>query len=706
MKNRSSDQVAVLLALHDVAAVLDEHAGHRVDDAGPVGADEREDVRRRPTGGHLGHGAVTGELYSRAHRCVNRDTYCHTQHKVRYRQRMSQRLPAGGRPVGRPGADASWASWRGWARPGSRRSPRELGVHKSTAFRLVATLESHGMVEQNEDRGKYRLGVGVLRLAGATTARLDVVQEARPICRKLAADSGETVNIAVLSDRSALYLDQVAGQSALQSHNWVGQHIPLHATSNGKVLLSGLSSRRGRQPAAAAAVVHRGDRHHQGEAAPRAGRGARAGLRRRGRRARDRADRDRGADPQRARRRDRLAERLRADVPARRGSGSRSWSPVVLDAADEVSRRLGHGSAVESLTGSARPSRNCCCVQHIELRHAQLNRTDRTHACRSCTSRDGGRALVGASAARSAARRTASLVAEVDEAGPEDTHAAIARRPRGLRRRAPGPAGSALERGALLHRVADLLSRDKAEVARAESLDTGKRLVESEYDVDDVVGVFRHYGNVAAEDAGRIVDTGQPDVRQPRRARADRRLRPDHAVELPAAADRLEGRALPRRGQHVRAQAQRADPAHRDPADGPARGGRRARRASANLVLGAGPAPAHRSARTRASTWCRSPAAWRPASGSWPRRPRTVKKVALELGGKNPNVVFADADLDDRARLRADRGLPALRAGLLGRRPAGRRGVASTTSSSTSWSRGPSGSGSAGRSTTTPRPGR
>ena len=117
----------------------------------------------------------------------------------------------------------------------------ELGVHKSTAFRLVATLEQHGMVEQNEERGKYRLGFGVLRLAGATTARLDVVQEARPVCRQLAADSGETVNIAVLSDRSALYLDQVAGQSALQSHNWVGQHIPLHATSNGKVLLSGLS---------------------------------------------------------------------------------------------------------------------------------------------------------------------------------------------------------------------------------------------------------------------------------------------------------------------------------------------------------------------------------------------------------------------------------------------------------------------------------
>ena len=118
----------------------------------------------------------------------------------------------------------------------------DLGVHKSTAFRLLATLEAHRLVEQDGERGRYRLGVGNLRLAGATTARLDLVQEARPVCRQLAADTGETVNITVRAETSALYLDQVAGQSALQSHNWVGQHIPLHATSNGKVLLSGLSS--------------------------------------------------------------------------------------------------------------------------------------------------------------------------------------------------------------------------------------------------------------------------------------------------------------------------------------------------------------------------------------------------------------------------------------------------------------------------------
>lgn len=115
-----------------------------------------------------------------------------------------------------------------------------LEVHKSTAFRLVATLEQHGLVEQVEGRGKYRLGVGLLRLAGATSARLDVVQEARPLCKQLATATGETVNLATLSGGSALYLDQVAGPSALQPHNWVGQHIPLHATSNGKVLMAWL----------------------------------------------------------------------------------------------------------------------------------------------------------------------------------------------------------------------------------------------------------------------------------------------------------------------------------------------------------------------------------------------------------------------------------------------------------------------------------
>jgi DNA-binding IclR family transcriptional regulator len=114
----------------------------------------------------------------------------------------------------------------------------ELGVHKSTAFRLIAVLESRGFVEQLADRGKYRLGFGVVRLAGAAAAQLDIAQEGRRICEALAADVEETVNIAILDSDRAVNVSQVRGPAALSTHNWVGQGTPLHATSSGKVLLA------------------------------------------------------------------------------------------------------------------------------------------------------------------------------------------------------------------------------------------------------------------------------------------------------------------------------------------------------------------------------------------------------------------------------------------------------------------------------------
>src|SRR5215472_6823522 len=115
---------------------------------------------------------------------------------------------------------------------------RELGVHKSTASRLLAALDRRELVTQDAARGKFRLGVGLVRLAGVASRGLDLTRESRPVCRALAHEVGETVNLAILSGRDALYLDQVAGPAALSPHNWAGQRIPLHATSDGKVLLA------------------------------------------------------------------------------------------------------------------------------------------------------------------------------------------------------------------------------------------------------------------------------------------------------------------------------------------------------------------------------------------------------------------------------------------------------------------------------------
>ncbi|MET9580395.1 IclR family transcriptional regulator [Streptomyces sp. DT199] len=116
----------------------------------------------------------------------------------------------------------------------------ELDVHKSTAFRLLGVLENRGLVAQAQDRGKYYLGAGVLRLAGAAAVRLDVSQEGVPVCRELADELGETVNIAVLDDDAAVNIMQARGTASVTAQNWLGRRTPLHATASGKVLLAHL----------------------------------------------------------------------------------------------------------------------------------------------------------------------------------------------------------------------------------------------------------------------------------------------------------------------------------------------------------------------------------------------------------------------------------------------------------------------------------
>lgn len=118
----------------------------------------------------------------------------------------------------------------------------ELGVHKSTAFRLLGALEAHELVEQTEERGKYRLGFGLVRLAGGVAGRLDLAQQSRPVTDSLAAELGETVNVAVLQEQYVVNVDQAFGGAALAVHNWVGKLTPLHATSSGKILLAALDA--------------------------------------------------------------------------------------------------------------------------------------------------------------------------------------------------------------------------------------------------------------------------------------------------------------------------------------------------------------------------------------------------------------------------------------------------------------------------------
>jgi len=120
----------------------------------------------------------------------------------------------------------------------------EIDVHKSTAFRLLGALEDRGLVEQATDRGKYRLGFGLIPLAGAVTDNLDVTRQGREVCHALAAELGETVNVALLQEHHAVNVDEARGPSTIGTHNWIGRLTPLHCTSSGKILLAHLDPPR------------------------------------------------------------------------------------------------------------------------------------------------------------------------------------------------------------------------------------------------------------------------------------------------------------------------------------------------------------------------------------------------------------------------------------------------------------------------------
>ncbi|MCD4532963.1 aldehyde dehydrogenase family protein [Nocardioides sp. cx-169] len=237
-----------------------------------------------------------------------------------------------------------------------------------------------------------------------------------------------------------------------------------------------------------------------------------------------------------------------------------------------------------------------------------------------------------------------TLVAEVDEAGPEDTADAIAAAHRAFQE-GPWRDTSARERGDLLLRLADLLERDTDAVARMESLDTGKRLVESAYDVADVVSVFRHYGRVADDDPGRVVDTGNPGVvsrivHEPIGVcglvtpwnypllQTSWKVAPCLAAGNTFVLKPSE--LTPHSAVHLMRLLEEAGL--------PAGVG--------NLVLGAGREAGALLAEDPRVDLVSFTGSLATGKGLMAAAAGTVKKVALELGGKNPNIVFADADLE------------------------------------------------------------
>ena len=129
----------------------------------------------------------------------------------------------------------------------ARRAPLTLqelstasGYPKSTVHALLSTLRDHAMVEQRPD-GKYALGIRLFECGCAVSATWDITRSARPHLEQLAAETGVSAFLSVLDGGSVLSFDQCPGSAGMLVVPEVGYRLPLHATSQGKLLLSQFS---------------------------------------------------------------------------------------------------------------------------------------------------------------------------------------------------------------------------------------------------------------------------------------------------------------------------------------------------------------------------------------------------------------------------------------------------------------------------------
>lgn len=110
------------------------------------------------------------------------------------------------------------------------------GLNRATAWRLLSTLETHGLVVSDRASGRWSLGPGLVDIARSAGSDV-VLRDVHEVLESVAHQTGETAALAVVRQGSLTYVDEVY-PTAIISASWSGKPVSLHATSTGKVLLA------------------------------------------------------------------------------------------------------------------------------------------------------------------------------------------------------------------------------------------------------------------------------------------------------------------------------------------------------------------------------------------------------------------------------------------------------------------------------------
>lgn len=115
---------------------------------------------------------------------------------------------------------------------------QQMKLHKSTVHGLLRTLAHHGYITQNEENGKYKLGLKFIEKSELVLSSLDLRRIVHGQLQKLAAKFGETAHLVILEGGEAIYIDKVEGDSAIGMYSRLGKRAPIYCTAVGKVLVS------------------------------------------------------------------------------------------------------------------------------------------------------------------------------------------------------------------------------------------------------------------------------------------------------------------------------------------------------------------------------------------------------------------------------------------------------------------------------------
>lgn len=117
----------------------------------------------------------------------------------------------------------------------------QVDLPKSTVARLLSALESEGAVTQDEMGGEYRLGDGLLDIAGAAQPGRNLVATVRPFLLELSEEMGEAAGLGIMQGRDVYYLDHAEPDADVMVRDWTGEVLPMHSVPSGMAILAHLS---------------------------------------------------------------------------------------------------------------------------------------------------------------------------------------------------------------------------------------------------------------------------------------------------------------------------------------------------------------------------------------------------------------------------------------------------------------------------------